>query len=307
MKVGAELQHRVEDTLEIVSIKTYRRWQREERGGKEPGKVGRPRLTKSLRELIIRLAKENGGWGVRRIVGELKKLALRASRSTVRRVLVDEKILPDPERHAPKGVQTPWRKFIAIHMNVMVACDFFCKTVWTPLGKHMAYVLTFVHLGSRKVFVSPSTLNPTDEWMQQQARNASMWADEEGIDVRFLIHDRDTKFTEAFDEHFKRDRGGPVLTPYGAPVANCFAESWIGSLKRECLNLLFCFSLRQLDHVVQTYADYHNKFRPHQSLGNRPVGVLEDPAPQEAPAEVGLIRRQRWLGGLLNHYYRQAA
>src|SRR4030042_1569056 len=111
MKVGAEVDHKVEDTLEIVSIKTYRRWQREERGGKEPGKVGRPRLTKSLRELIIRLAKENGGWGVRRIVGELKKLALKASRSTVRRVLVDEKLLPDPDRRAPKGGLTPGRTF----------------------------------------------------------------------------------------------------------------------------------------------------------------------------------------------------
>jgi putative transposase len=307
MKIGAELQHKVEDTLEIVSVETYRRWQREERGGREPGKVGRPRLTKSVRDLILRLARENIGWGVRRIVGELKKLALRPSRSSVRRLLVDEKILPDPERHAPKGVQTPWRKFIAVHMNVMVACDFFCKTVWTPLGKHMAYVLTFVHLGSRKVFTSPSTLNPTDEWMQQQARNVSMWAEEEGIDVRFLIHDRDTKFTEAFDEHFRGHRRGPVLTPYGAPVANCFAESWIGSLKRECLNLFFCFSLRQLDHIVQTYVDYHNKYRPHQALGNRPVDSSEDPPPEVAEVEGESIRCQRWLGGLLNHYYRQAA
>ena len=83
-------------------------------------------------------------------------------------------------------MQTPWRKFIAIHMNMMVACDLFCKTVWTPLGKHVGYVLTFVHLGSRKVFTSPATYNPTDEWMRQQARNVSIWADEEGIDVRFL-------------------------------------------------------------------------------------------------------------------------
>ncbi|NQT94465.1 MAG: transposase, partial [Lentisphaerae bacterium] len=207
----------------------------------------------------------------------------------------------------PKGMQTPWRKFIAIHMNVMVACDFFCKTVWTPLGKHVVFVLTFVHLGSRKVFVSPSTLNPTGEWMRQQARNASMWAEDEGIDVRFLIHDRDTKFTDAFDEHFRRDDGGPVLTPYGAPVANCFAESWTGSLKRECLNLLFCFSLRQLDHIVQAYVLYHNKFRPHQSLGNRPLGTDEDPSPQEGETESGVIRRRCWLGGLLKHYYCQAA
>ena len=307
MKIGVEVQHKVEDTLEIVSVKTYRRWQREESGGREPGKVGRPRLTKSVRELILRLARENIGWGVRRIVGELKKLALRPSRSSVRRLLVDEKILPDPDRHAPKGVQTPWRKFIAVHMNVMVACDFFCETVWTPLDKHVAYVLTFVHLGSRKVFTSPSTLNPTDEWMRQQARNMSMWAEEEGIDVRFLIHDRDTKFTEAFDEHFRGHRRGPVLTPYGAPVANCFAESWIGSLKRECLNLFFCFSLGQLDHIVQTYVTYHNKFRPHQALGNRPVGAGEAPPPENQEIETGTILRQRWLGGLLNHYYRRAA
>jgi len=307
MKIGAEVGHAVEHTIAIVSIKTYRRWQREERSGQEPGKVGRPRLTKSLRELIVRLARENGGWGVRRILGELKKLAVKVSRTSIRRVLTDEKILPDPERHAPKGVMTPWRKFIAIHMNVMVACDFFCKTVWTPMGRHVAYVLAFVHLGSRKVFLSPSTLNPTDEWMRQQARNASMWADEEGIDIRFLIHDRDTKFTEAFDEHFKRDRGGPVLTPYGAPVANCFAESWIGSLKRECLNHFFCFALRQLDLIVQTYADYHNKFRPHQGLGNRPPGVRGDPQPQESEIDPRSVTRQSWLGGLLRHYERKAA
>jgi len=307
MRVGAEIEHRVQDTLGIVCIKTYRRWLREEQGGREPGQVGRPRLTKSLRELIVRLAKENTGWGVRRIVGELKKLALRASRSSVRRVLVDEKVLPDPDRRAPAGVPTPWRKFIAVHMNVMVACDFFCKTVWTPLGTQVAYGLAFVHLDSRKVFVSPSTLNPTEEWMRQQARNVSIWADEEGIDIRFLIHDHDSKFTKEFDEHFRRDDGGSVLTPVGAPIANCFAESWIGHLKRECLNTIFCFSLRQLDHIVQTYAYYYNTFRPHQSLDNRPLGGGNDQPPDANNIDPATIRCQRFLGGLLNHYYRRAA
>ncbi len=141
--------------------------------------------------------------------------------------------------------------------------------------------------------------------MHQQARNASICADEEDINIRFLIHDRDTKYTEAFDEHFRGHKRGPVLTPYGAPVANCYAESWIGSLKRECLNLLFCFSLRQIDHIVQTYVEYHNRFRPHQSLGNRPPGVRDDPQPQEL--EIAAIRRRTWLGGLLKHYYRRAA
>jgi len=305
LKAGAEVDHAVEDTLAIVSVKTYRRWLREEHGGRQPGKVGRPRMPESLRELIVRLARENAGWGVRRILGELKKLAVKSSRSSIRRVLVEEDILPDPERHAPKGVQTPWRKFIAIHMNVMVACDFFCKTIWTPLGRKTAYVLAFIHLASRKVFLSSSTYGPTGEWMQQQARNVSMWAEDEGIDVRFLIHDRDGKFADSFDEHFRRADGGPVLTPPGAPIANCFIESWIGSLKRECLNAFLCFALGHLDYIVQTYGLYHNTVRPHQGLGNRPPGSRGDPpADSDVPEHV---HRKTWLGSLLSHYCRQAA
>ena len=138
-------------------------------------------------------------------------------------------------------------------------------------------------------------------------RNASMWADDEGIDLRFLIHDHDTKFTEAFDEHFRREDGGPVLTPYGAPIANRFAESWIGHLKRECLNTFFCFSLRQLDYIVQAYAEYHNEYRPHQGLGNRPPGSLDEPPPCLEDSVPQRVHRQTWLGGLLSHYYRQAA
>ena len=302
LKIGAEMGHAVEHTLGVVDIKTYRRWLREDQGGRQARKVGRPRLTKSLRELIIRLARENIGWGARRIIGELKKLAVKVSRSSVRRVLVDEKILPDPDRHAPKGVQTPWRKFIAIHMNVMVACDFFCKTIWTPLGRKTAYMLSFIHLGSRKVFLSPSTCNPTGEWMQQQARNLSMWAEEEGIDVRFLIHDRDSKFTEDFDEYFRREDGGVVLTPYQAPIANSLIESWIGSLNRECLNQFFCFSLRQLDYIVQIYASYHNLYRPHQGLDNRPPGATQVWLRLGTETNVGEIRCQQWLGGGANGY-----
>ncbi len=192
-------------------------------------------------------------------------------------------------------------------MNVMVACDFFCKTIWTPMGRKTAYVLSFIHLGSRKVFLSPSTYNPNDQWMQQQARNLTIWTQEEGINVRFLIHDRDCKFSEAFDEFFRRPDGVIVLTPYQAPIANCYIESWIGSLKRECLNQFFCFSLRQLDHIVQIYGSYHNKYRPHQGLDNRPLGISKDPSEQARQIEAGQIRCKEWLGGMLKHYYRQAA
>ena len=224
LRLGSALGHDVHDALGIVSVKTYKRWLREQAAGREPGKVGRPRkMTASLRALILRMARENAGWGVRRIVGELRKLGLRASRSSIRRVLVDEGLLPDPDRRAPKGVLTPWRTFVAMHLNTMVACDFFCKTIWTATGKHVAYCLMFIHLGSRKVFVSPATYHPTGEWMRQQARNVCMWLEDEQLPHRFLIHDRDTKFTEAFDHLFKGGDVQIVKTPFVAPVANAYA------------------------------------------------------------------------------------
>ncbi|MEI8195775.1 MAG: integrase core domain-containing protein [Phycisphaerae bacterium] len=308
LQAGKELDHHVHDVIGLVNVKTYQRWLREEKAGKEPGRVGRPKMSQELRDLIIRLAKDNVGWGVRKVLGELRKLKFEISRSTIRRVLVDEEILPDPNRHAPKGVVTPWRTFIAGHVETMVATDFFCKNIWTPFGKKAAYVLAFIHLGSRRVFVSPATFCPTGEWMQQQSRNVRMWAEEQGIDIRFLIHDHDTKFTEAFDEAFQREDGGVVKTPIMAPIANCFIECWIGSLKRECLNLFYCFGLDQLDKIANAYVSYHNTVRPHQGLGNVPIPDRgqKAPAPQDIEP-VGQVGCQEWLGGILKHYYRKAA
>ena len=107
LKLGESLGHHVDDLMGVVTVKTYRRWLRERQAGQVAGRVGRPRrMTASVRALILRLAGENTGWGVRRIVGELRKLALKPSRSSVQRVLVDEGVLPDPDRRAPKGVMT---------------------------------------------------------------------------------------------------------------------------------------------------------------------------------------------------------
>lgn len=137
-----------------------------------------------------------------------------------------------------------------------------------------------------------------------------MWAAEEEPDLRFIVHDRNTKFTESFDQAFKASEIEIVKTPFQAPIANCYAESWIGSMKRECLNHFACFGLRHLDHIVQTYAAYHNTVRPHQGLDNRtiPAAACADEPPGEPPPEaLGPIRRQPLLGGLLNHYHRKAA
>jgi len=123
-------------------------------------------------------------------VWELKKLTVKAGRSSVRRVLVEEKVLPDPDRHAPKGVLTPWRKFIAIHMNVMVACDFFTESVWTPLDTRRLRTSRPSSIWALGRWLSLRVpITPTMSGCSKQARNASMWAEEEGIDVRFLIRD----------------------------------------------------------------------------------------------------------------------
>jgi len=309
LKLGAELNHQVDDLMGVVSVKTYKRWVRELQAGGSPLRVGRPkRMTASVQKLILRLARENVGWGVRRIVGELRKLGLTPSRSSIQRLMINEGLLPDPERRAPKGVTTTWRTFISSHMDTLVACDFFSKAVWTPLGKRMAFCLMFIHLGSRKVFVSPATYHPTQEWVNQQAKNVAMWLEDEGLDCQFLIHDRDTKFTASFDQMFEANGCQIIKTPYQSPVANAFAESWIGSLKRECLNHFLCFGLNHLDHIVQTYASYYNDLRPHQSLGNKPLNqVGQPPLPAPIAGEIGSIRRRQLLGGFLNHYERKAA
>ncbi|MFA7237204.1 MAG: integrase core domain-containing protein [Phycisphaeraceae bacterium] len=133
-----------------------------------------------------------------------------------------------------------------------------------------------------------------------------MWAESHGLEIKRLIHDHGTKYTRAFDRLFKETGTEIILTPYQAPVANCYAESWIGGFKRECLNQMICFCLSQIDYITGAYEVFFNRHRPHQGLGNRPLdGDLPPPVPPEEP--VGQIDCDSKPGGLLNHYYRRAA
>ncbi len=262
-----------------------------------------------MRELVIRLAKENDGWGYRRIVGELRKLRLQLGRSSVRRILKDEGLTPSPVRRG-KADETTWQKFIRLHVNTLVACDFFTKSVITPLGVRIAFSLAFIHVGTRKVFLSPPTYHPDDRWVQQQGRNVMMWLEEQQLGARFLIHDRDRKFSAAFRRLFQSAGVRCVRTPLLAPDANAFAEAWIGALKRESLDHFLCFSLGHLRHISQGYVRFFNEHRPHQGLGNRTLPAAAGPPDEivyEFPPEIGLIRCQKSLGGLLRHYYRVAA
>jgi putative transposase len=195
----------------------------------------------------------------------------------------------------------PWNQFIASHMESLVACDFFSKPVHTLRGKLDAYVLTFIHLGSRKVFCTPATFNPDEKWVMQQAQNAALWMQNEGIQPMMLLMDRDTKFTVQFRRFWKRRKVRPKRVPFCAPDANAYCESFLSRLKGECLNHFVLFSLSQMDYIVQTWVDHYLHERPHRGLGNKVI------LPNSELQMKGAVCCRERLGGLIKSYYRAAA
>lgn len=310
LAIDAELDHCIDDVIGIVTPRTYHRWVIEQRQGRKPKRVGRRKFGRNTRALITRLAKENVGWGYNRIVGELRKLRIRIGRSSIQRILKQEGLTPSPIRRGRAG-ETPWRKFIRLHVDTLVACDFFTKNVVTPFGTRLAFCLAFIHIGTRRVYLSPATYEPNERWVVQQVRNVSMWLDEQGLDARFLLHDRDGKFSGGLRRLLRSDGIQEVRTPVLAPDANAFIESWIGQFKREALDHFLCFGLHHLNHITQEYSRFYNGFRPHQGLGNRTIPAAARTAPEifDNPddSQIGSIQCHRQLGGLLQHYSREAA
>jgi len=259
---------------------------------------GRPRIDGEVRELVLRLARENSGWGYLRIVGELRKLGIDVSATLVRNILRDAGVPPAPQRG-----QLDWRSFLRQHGATMLACDFL--TVDTVLLRRL-YVLVFICIGSRRIEYVACTSNPDGAWMLQQARNLLMNLDERDQRLRFLIHDRDAKFSHAFDAIFHGERVTVIRTPVRAPNANAHIERWVGSVRRECLDRLLIFTRRQLEHVLRIYIRHYNEQRPHRALD------LEAPEPRNSVPASGTgsltqIRRRDRLGGVIHEYEAVAA
>jgi putative transposase len=256
---------------------------------------GRPPIDEAVRELILRLARENTHWGYVRIVGELRKLGIRVSATLVRNVLARAGIPPAPERAA-----SSWRSFLRQHGHTILACDFFTvDTVWL----RRLYVLFFVSVGTRRVEYVACTRHPDAAWMTQQARNLLMDLDDRGVRPRFLIHDRDSKFSAAYDAIFHCDGIEIVRTPIQAPNANAYAERWIGSVRRECLDRLLIVGRRQLEHVLRVYIRHFNQQRPHRALDLRPPDHSSETEPSCTATVYPLqVKRRDLLGGLLHEY-----
>ena len=302
LRIGEECGHDVDGLMEVAKPATYKRWLAQMRGGRPFQAVGRPRLTQELRDVVTRIGSENLLWGYKRIAGELKKLGLYAGANSVKRILNEAGIHPSPERRKKKPA-LPWTTFVRAHMETMVACDFFSKTVFTLRGPRTAYVLMFIHLGSRRVFCSAPTYAPDSAWVTQQARNTLMWCAEQGITPDFLIRDADTKFSTSFDTVWASEGARVIQIPHRAPDANAFAESFIGTIKRECLDFFVCFSRSQLDYILRTWVRHYNVERPHRGrdIGNNVLQV------DFRPVRDGPIRRRRQLGGIVTSYTRDAA
>jgi putative transposase len=255
---------------------------------------GRPGVAAEIRALVLRLARENPTWGYRRIHGELCRLGYKIGASTVWTILHRAGVDPAPVRSA-----VTWRQFLPTQAKGVLAVDFF--TVDTVFLKRL-YVLFVIEVTTRRVHVLGVTAHPVGEWVAQQARNLFMGIDRAGR-FRFLVRDRDTKFTAAFDAVFAGEAIEVLRTPVRAPQANAYAERWVGTVRRELLDRMLILGCRQLRAVLTEYADHYNGHRLHRALGQAPpLGSGELPVVLPAGR---VVRRDR-LGGLI-HEYAQAA
>ena len=233
-------------------------------GSKARRRPGRPRIKQEVEQLIIRMASENRGWATTGLRGALANLGYDISDQTVGNVLRRHGLPPAPER---KRTST-WAAFIRTHLALLAGTDFFTAEVLTLRGLVTYYVLFFIHLESRRVAIAGITVHPNEAWMKQMARNATM--DDCGalLGCRYLLHDRDAKFTRSFRAIVASGRIGPMVLPAHSPNLNAYAERWVRSVKEECLSRVILFGERSLRRALSNYVDHFHAEPNHQGKGS---------------------------------------
>ncbi len=241
-------------------------------------------------------------WGYCRILGELKKLRIHCvSPSTIKNILRKAGIKPSPKR----GRGT-WDEFLKIHAETLWQVDFFSKLIWTPTGLRQAFVLAFIHVGSRRIVCSSCSFKPDGKWMVRQAEAFVEQTRDANLPLQYLVRDRDGMYVREFDGVFEQAGVSVEPTAPRAPNQSAFIERWIKSIKVECLRHFIVFGAKHFDHLVSCYVEFYNSLRPHQSLSSRPLSGAwsEDHEPLADGEQV--VCRER-LGGVLQHYERVAA
>ena len=275
----------------LVTPETILRWHRalvRRRWSYPDRRPGRPPLPQETIELIVRLARENPRWGYLRIVGELKKLGVAVSKGSVANVLRHHGLPPVPRRAGPT-----WAEFLRAQAKGIVATDFF-HVDSVMLRRY--YVLFVIEVETRVVHMLGVTTNPSGPWATQVARNFCSDLEEKGQRFRFLIRDRDSKFTSGFDPIFASIGVEAIKAPVKSPRANAFAERFVRTIRTECLDRLLILSRRHLEATVNEYLRHYNQARPHRSLH------LAQPIPRPAPPAGNTINRRDVLGGIIHEY-----
>jgi putative transposase len=256
------------------------------------GNTGRPATRRNIRALVLRLAQENPDWGYRRIHGELAGPGVKIAASTAWEILKKAGIDPAPRRTAPT-----WSQFLRSQAEAVLACDFFTVDL---LDGTEAYVLAVIEHATRRIRILGVTLHPTGEWTTQQARNLLMDLGEQTHRVKFMIRDRGSNFTGAFDAVLADAGIRTVLCNVRTPRMNAIAERWIGGCRRGLLDRTLVWSQAHLRRILREYEIHHNQHRPHRSLsGAAPLKPLPE------PVDLGQyrVRRQKRISGLINEYH----
>ncbi len=280
----------------VVTPTTLLRWHRRlvVKRWTYPGRVGRPPIESEIRELVLRLARENPQWGYQRIAGELRGLGVAVSATTVRKLLRAAGLGPAGER---AGLS--WREFLRAQAHSMIAVDFFTvETVWLQ----RLYVLFFIELGSRRVHLAGCTTNPGGSWVAQQARQLVWTFSERSTPLRFLIRDRDSKLTCDFDTVFRSEGIETIRTPVRAPKANAVAERFVRTVRAECLDWLLIVNRRHLERVLRVFVQHYNGHRPHRSLNLAPPDPQQPTLRLVTSPRPGHVERRDRLGGLIHEY-----
>jgi putative transposase len=282
----------------LVTPTTILRWHRHlvrRRWTTPYTRPGRPAIPAGVRALIVRLATENPTWGYRRVHGELAGLGCQIGASTVWKILHAAGIDPSARRSGPT-----WAQFLHAQAQAIMACDLFHLDTITL---HRLYAFFVIEHATRRVHILGVTAHPTAAWLTQQARNLLIDLDDAHGHFRFLIRDRDSKFTAAFDAVFTATDVTIIKTPARAPRANAIAERFVGTIRRELLDRILIMNQRHAAALLREFECHYNDQRRHRSLGQAaPARAL----PHRAPTEIHTIQRHDRLGSLL-HEYQQAA